>query len=244
MIHDFRNVYADDERAESYARLEYPGTYYLAFRDLPAVIERHTSGRAALDFGCGAGRSSRFLQELGYSVVGVDISAPMLARARARDPGGDYRLVPDGDLSDLAGTRFDLVLSTFTFDNIPVRENRLRLFSDLGQLLSHHGRLINLVSSPDIYLNEWASFSTKDFPENRSARSGNRVRIGMLDVEDRRPVEDVMWTDSDYRDLYAAAGLDVLETHRPLGRSSDPRTWVSETRISPWVIYVLGRCGT
>jgi len=174
-------------------------------------------------------------------VVGVDISAPMLRRARERDLEGDYRLVPDGDLSDLTGAQFDLELSTFTFDNIPTPENRLRLVTDLGHLLSQHGRLINLVSSPDIYVNEWASFSTKDFPENRSAGSGDSVRIEMLDVPDSRPVEDVMWTDSDYRDLYAAAGLEVLETHRPLGQASDPRTWVSETRISPWVIYVVGR---
>jgi SAM-dependent methyltransferase len=241
MQHDFRNVYADDARAESYAGLEFPGTYYLAFRDLPAIIERHVSGRAALDFGCGTGRSTRFLQGLGFSAVGVDIAAPMLGQARARDPEGDYRLVPDGDLGDLSGSRYDLVLSTFTFDNIPNPEHRLRLFIALGRLLSEQGRLINLVSSPDIYVNEWASFSTRDFPENRSAGSGDAVRIVMLDVEDRRPVEDVMWTDSDYRDLYRAANLDVLETHRPLGLHSDPGTWVSETRISPWVIYVLGR---
>ena len=27
------NFYEDDTRADSYARLEFPGTYYLAFRD-------------------------------------------------------------------------------------------------------------------------------------------------------------------------------------------------------------------
>ncbi len=63
----------------------------------------------------------------------------------------------------------------------------------------------------------------------------------MLDVRDKRPVEDVLWTDEDYRELYAAAGLEVLEIHRPLGGESDPCSWVSETRVSPWVIYVLDR---
>ena len=48
---DFSNVYADSERADAYAELEFPGTYYLAYRDLPAIIAGQVTGRQALDFG-------------------------------------------------------------------------------------------------------------------------------------------------------------------------------------------------
>ena len=34
----FTNVYDDAQRAEAYATLEFPGTYYLAYRDLPVII--------------------------------------------------------------------------------------------------------------------------------------------------------------------------------------------------------------
>ena len=47
----FSNVYEDEERARAYATLEFPGTYYLAFRDLPGLIRRHNHGSRALDFG-------------------------------------------------------------------------------------------------------------------------------------------------------------------------------------------------
>ena len=50
----FFNVYDDAQRAEAYSKLEFPGTYYLAYRDLPAIIAEHVTGPAALDFGCGA----------------------------------------------------------------------------------------------------------------------------------------------------------------------------------------------
>lgn len=239
----FRNVYEDERRASAYADLGYPGTYWLAFRDLPSLLERHVRGRVALDFGCGAGRSSRFLRDLGFIVLGVDVSEPMLARARERDAAGEYRRIPDGDLTALERRRFDLVFCAFTFDNIPGHEERLRLFEDLGGLLAEGGRLVNLVSAAELYTHEWASFATKDFPENRSAEAGDTVRIVMLDVPDRRPVEDVYWPDPAYRELYEAAGLELLETHRPLGRPSDPHEWVSETRVSPWAIYVLCRGG-
>jgi len=241
MDHTFTNVYGDPLRASSYAGLDFPGTYWLAFRDIPGLIRRHLAGGSvALDFGCGAGRSTRFLQELGFRTVGVDISEAMLALARERDPQGEYVLVPDGDLSGLASRRFDLVLCAFTFDNIPDHAKRVALFEAMGSLLSPGGRVVNLVSAPDIYLHEWTSFSTHDFPGNRTAGSGDLVRIVMLDVPDRRPVEDVLWLEADYREAYASAGLTLLEAHRPLGTAEDPFPWVTETSVSPWAIYVLG----
>jgi SAM-dependent methyltransferase len=239
MSEEFRNVYADAARAEAYAGLGYPGTYSLAFRDLPMLLRQHVRVGRALDFGCGAGRSSRFLASLGFDVVGVDVAEPMLLRARAADPRGDYRLVSDGDLDGIEAGSFDLVLCAFTFDNVPTLERKVQLFAQLRGCLAEGGRIVNLVSSPEIYRHEWASFSTKDFPENESARSGEIVRIVMLDVPDRRPVEDVLCTDDSYRDAYARAGLSVLETHRPLGRADEPFAWVAETTVSPWTIYVL-----
>jgi len=239
MDESFANVYDDERRALAYAGLAFPGTYYLAFRDIPGLLRKHVAGSRALDFGCGAGRSSRFLKEHDFRVTGVDISASMLEHARERDPAGDYRLVRDGDLSGVASAAFDLVFSAFTFDNVPGREARAHLFGELRRVLAPGGRLVNLVSAPEIYVNEWVSFSTRQFQENRVAGSGDRVRIVMLDVPDRRPVEDVLWLEADYRELYARAGLAVLEVHRPLGMDGDPHEWDAETRVSPWAIYVL-----
>jgi SAM-dependent methyltransferase len=236
----FDNVYADRERAAAYAKLEFPGTYNLAFRDIPQLIERHvTGGRAALDFGCGAGRSTRFVERLGFTVVGADISAEMLRRAGEADPSGDYRLVADGELGALAGARFDLVFAAFTFDNVPTVAKKERLFEQLRGLLAPAGRIVVLVSAPEIYTHEWASFSTHDFPANRYAQDGDVVRIVMLDVDDRRPVEDELCTDACYRGIFERAGLEVLERHQPLGRPDEPFLWVSETTVSPWSIYVL-----
>ena len=236
---DFDNVYEDGRRAAAYATLEFPGTYHLAFRDLPSILRRHVRGMRALDFGCGAGRSTRFLRSLGFRVRGVDIAEPMIARARQRDPQGEYSLVPDDDLHDLPSGAYDLVLAAFTFDNIPGMDKKVRLFRALRRSLRPRGRIVTIVSAPDIYVNEWASFSTRDFPDNRLARSGDRVRIVMLDVPDRRPVEDILVTDEDYREVYRRAGLTALETHRPLARPTEPYEWVSETTIAPWTIYVL-----
>jgi SAM-dependent methyltransferase len=239
----FQNVYDDKERARAYADLEFPGTYYLAFRDIPQLLAKHVAGKRALDFGCGAGRSTRFLRDHGFDALGADISEAMLTEASRRDPQGRYLLLDTKGLSALGDQAFDLVLSAFTFDNIPARPRRVDLFRQLSHRLTPHGRIVNLVSSEQIYLHEWLSFSTRDFPENRNARSGDMVRITMLDVPDRRPVEDIVWTEGDYAETFAAAGLDVLDVHRPLGNDRDPFRWVSEYTIAPWTIHVLGKSG-
>ena len=239
MNQEFSNVYEDRVRAEAYDRLEFAGTYFLAYRDLPAIIKNHIRGSKAIDFGCGTGRSTRFLRHLGFEVVGADISEQMLTLARKRDPDGEYRLVADGDLDGFEANAYDLVLSAFTFDNVPTMERKVLLFKSLKRLLNRSGRIVSVVSSPEIYVNEWTSFSTKDFPGNRTAKSGEKVFVVMLDVDDRRPVEDIIWTDQDYLETYKLAGLAPAGTYRPLGKQTEPYNWISETRIAPWVIYVL-----
>jgi SAM-dependent methyltransferase len=237
---NFANCYEDVSRANAYATLEFANTYYLAYRDLSAILSDHVSGKTALDFGCGTGRSTRFLRTLGFAVTGVDVSEDMLRIARATDSCGDYRLVPGDDLSEFAPGTVDLVLSAFTFDNIP-GSTKAKILCDLGKLLTPNGTIVNLVSSPRIYTHEWASFTTKDFPENAMARSGDVVRIIVTDHEDRRPVEDIFWTDESYRTVYREAGLVVIQMFEPLAKGDEPYFWVNETKIAPWAIYVLKR---
>jgi len=172
----FANAYADDDRARAYATLDFSGTYYLAFRDLPGIISEHAAGRAALDFGCGAGRSTRFLRHLGFEAVGIDISPAMIDQARSVDPDGRYLLVHDGDYTALGSGRFDLILSAFAFDNIPGVEHRIRILRGLRHLLADEARIVLIVCTAEAYINEWASFTTSQFEENRFATSGDEVR--------------------------------------------------------------------
>ena len=234
------NVYDDATRAAAYSRLEFPGTYWLAFRDLPAIVAREVSGRVALDFGCGAGRSTRFLKRLGFDATGVDVSASMIDHARRADPAGSYRLIGDGDFSGFEPGSIDLVVSAFAFDNIAGATRRAELLGGLRRLMSPDGRMILLDSTAEIYVHEWVSFSTSAFPGNRTAKSGETVRIVMKDVVDQRPVVDYIWFHDDYLRLFEAAGLRLIAEHRPLGTAGEPWRWESELSVAPWVIYVLG----
>ena len=238
---NFVNCYNNATRADAYSKLEFANTYHLAFRDLPEIFRAHVKGAAVLDFGCGTGRSTRFLRGLGFDPVGVDISEEMVFRAHSLDPQGDYRVIPGDDMSALPPSSFSLIQSAFTFDNIPGMETKVRLFRDLRSLLTPDGILVNIVSAPEIYWNEWASFSTRDFPENRNARPGDPVKIITTDFEDRSPAVDILWPHESYVEVYAGAQLEVVELRKPLANGDEPYNWVSETHIAPWVIYALRR---
>jgi SAM-dependent methyltransferase len=235
------NAYEDTARAEAYASLAFPGTYYLAFRDLPGILAQHVAGRRALDFGCGAGRSTRFLRDLGFHVTGADVAAAMLEQARRLDPDGSYMHITDGDVGGQVTGAFDLVLAAYPFDNIAGDAHRVQLMRQLRDLLAPAGRFVLLASTPELYVHEWLTFTTAAFPENRVAGNGDPVRIVIREGGDARPIDDLLRTDDGYRHTFARAGLDLLATYRPLGRDDEPFDWVNETRIPPWVIYVTGR---
>lgn len=71
-------------------------------------------GKKVLDLGCGFGWHCRYARvEQAHSVVGVDLSANMLARARAEthDEGIEYRQLAIEDI-DFAENEFDVALSS------------------------------------------------------------------------------------------------------------------------------------
>lgn len=55
------------------------------------------------------------------------------------------------------------------------------------------------------------------------------------------PVEDILWTDESYRAVDREAGLEAVQFLEPLPKGDEPCSWVSETKIAPWGIYVLRR---
>ena len=236
----FTNIYGDSQYAAAYATLDWGKTYHLIYRDLPRIVEQYVTGDRALDFGCGTGRSTRLLRSYGFRVTGIDIAESMVCSAHQLDPDGDYRVCSPEDFIDGPSGGVDLVLASFPFDNIPA-EQKNRVFCALRNLMAPSGRLVNIVSSPEIYLHEWASFTTRPFPENADAENGDIVRIVTRDFTSGNPAEDILCTPEAYRQIYAECGFEILAEERPLGREDDGVAGLSETKIAPWTIYVLAK---
>ena len=71
----------------------------------------NVGGKSAIDIGCGEGRFSRLLSQLGASVTGVDLTEALIARARAMSTGEAYILGDAEDLNEVESDSFDLAVS-------------------------------------------------------------------------------------------------------------------------------------
>lgn len=93
-----------------------------AARERLARLGLPTTWDRVLDFGCGAGRLTQALAEHAREVVGVDVSEPMLARARELDRSGGKCTFVHTDTPDLAvlpAGHVDLVYSERVLQHLP-----------------------------------------------------------------------------------------------------------------------------
>lgn len=100
-----------------------------------------------LDLGCGTGDPiAHYMEARGFRITGVDASPAMIALAREKRPGGDWRIA-DMRRLDL-GERFDGIIGWDSFFHLTRDEQRAVL-----PLLAHHlstgGRLMLTVGPDD-----------------------------------------------------------------------------------------------
>lgn len=101
-------------------------------------------GRLTLDLGCGEGRVTRDLRDLGHRVVGVDLAPSMVAAAREADPDGEYVE------ADVAALPFDdgaadLAIAFMTLMDM---EQMPQAVSEIARVLEPAGRFAAAVVHP------------------------------------------------------------------------------------------------
>jgi SAM-dependent methyltransferase len=72
------------------------------------------AGAAVLDLACGPGRHAAHFAKEGARVIGLDLSLPLLGRARARTRGQVRLVRADMRYLPFAATTFDLIVNLFT----------------------------------------------------------------------------------------------------------------------------------
>jgi len=104
-----------------------------------------------LELGIGTGRVALPLAERGLEVHGIDASAAMVARLRAK-PGGERVSVTIGDFAEVeAEGCFSLVFVVFnTFFGLLTQENQLRCFANVARRLGRDGVFVLEAFVPDL----------------------------------------------------------------------------------------------
>jgi len=136
-----------DRRASQYSRN--PITHWIGHSELAALrsmipVPSQTDKNTVLDFGCGTGRVTEVLLELGYCVTGYDISPQMLDQAR-RTIKENANVIFTSDPHELRGS-WPLIVSLGVLDYYP---DTTPLWQEWRHLLSSEGIL--LVTAPNAH---------------------------------------------------------------------------------------------
>lgn len=235
-IERFNELNHSDETVSNYSKFGIEGTSLLAFRDVPSLINKYVNGKKALDYGCGAGRSTRFLKSLGMDVIGVDISEKFLERCKT-DPAIHYCKIENGNLPFIDNS-YDLVFSSLVFLAIPTKEKMKAALKEIHRVLNQTGILIIVTGTEKLHSPyvKWLSYDT-DFPENRNPTSGQQLKFFIRNAN--VTFYDYFWSNDDYLDMFNQCTFQVLEALLPLGTENDNHLWLSEKDTAPFVMYVI-----
>ena len=91
-------------------------------RDLHDVVRRFFRPGPTADIGCGAGRDTAWLVDKGFSTIGLDPSPNLLAEARRRHPGIEFRLGGLPELDGVANRAFRNVLCETVIMHLPASQ--------------------------------------------------------------------------------------------------------------------------
>jgi SAM-dependent methyltransferase len=213
---------------------------YATFKDYEAetarlrelIAERLPSARTLLDVACGTGKHLELLHEH-FEVVGLDLDAELLAIARERVPGVELH---EADMTGFdLGRRFDVVACLFSSIGYVRDEERLRAAVEAMAAHLEPGGLL-LVEPwlpPEAWRDGHVAMLAVDEPERKIVRMNRADRDGDVSVIDFHYLvgtpervehfterhELGLFTDAQYRDAFAAAGLSVeLDPEGLMGR--------------------------
>lgn len=218
-----------------YASLDNSGTAFLAFKTIPELLKKYSAGKKTLDYGCGSGSSTLFLNEIGLDVEGVDISHDMLIEAKLLNKGTPFQLIESAKLPYHAYT-FDIVFSSFVLFEISNRTELKRVFKETYRVLKKGGIFIGITGSEELYNHKWLSLDV-DFDQNKNLNSGDIAKVLLKDAD--LVVYDYYWTNQDYLEAIQASKFSILDTLFPLGENEDDYPWQDEKQVPPYAIYVL-----
>jgi 2-polyprenyl-3-methyl-5-hydroxy-6-metoxy-1,4-benzoquinol methylase len=144
-----QNIYDDPAFFAGYSEFPRSRTGLAGTSEWPAMqaLLPAIAGKRVLDLGCGFGQLSRWLADEGaVSVLGIDLSEKMLARAIAetRDPAISYRRADLESLS-LEAESFELIVSSMAFHYV---EDFKRLTGILYASLVPGGALVFSIEHP------------------------------------------------------------------------------------------------
>lgn len=196
-------------------------------------------GAAVIDIGCGEGRFSRLLSELGARVTGVDLTEPFVERARSRSSGDETYIVSNAEnLAGLDSESFDLAVSYIVLVDLLDYRRAIRA---AHRVLKPGGRFVICNVHP----------MRTSVPYGWINQGGRKLFYALDNYTDEGPREFEWWgrsfvnmhrTLSSYISAFLDAGFELERLDEPVPSEeqlAENPTFDDEYRAPNFIIYAL-----
>ncbi|HSW37410.1 MAG TPA: class I SAM-dependent methyltransferase [Candidatus Saccharimonadales bacterium] len=210
----------------------------LAYSLVKDIVEKYGVGEKALDYGCGAGRSTRLLRQIGFEqVVGVDVNQEMLDMATEKEiPGISYERIESGVLPFKDNT-FNLAFSGLVILEISSAPEVHKVLGELHRVVAPGGAVIILTCTREGHLNGSDSFEpVLTVEQQANLKSGDAVPTRVK--ETGQVFTDYYWSEEFLRTALQEAGLKVLEVRLSKAVTPQSNEPLAPKPKSPYVIYI------
>lgn len=218
-----------DQNAETYSKLGIVGTTYESGFNEARKIFGDLTGKTALDFGTGAGRTAQLLLSMNASkVIGVDHNQSMIDQARKlSDPKLEFvkidKVVPFPD------NTFDAAIAAHVFVEVSSIDEMKQISSEVYRILKPGSSFVIITNNSKAIGCNYISFG---YPKNDNLKSGDKMPCTIKRDKDSFVIDDYYWTEDDYRNVLRKIGFSVSMTF-PL-MSGD--NWLDEAKIASHVV--------
>lgn len=160
------------------------------------------------DYGCGEGRLSRILYDLGSNVCAFDISESMIKKARDKNNSRNILYTSNSNSSDIfRNNYYDFVLGFMVLITIK-RNNLSQTIDKIYRVLRKGGKAIFVNTNTDTLGHRFEDFYSEIKEENR--KEGNPYKTSILASEGTLEVVDYYYSSTFLRELYLQSGFEII----------------------------------
>lgn len=229
---DVPTAFTDEQNVDATARSVEKGLYEVERRAIDSHFTRPDA--TVLDLGCGTGRTTAVLDRIGFDVVGVDVSEPMVQRARQLLPHVEFR---SGDARDLQfdDDRFDYVLFSFNgLDYVHPEGDRYVALREIWRVLKPGGTFVFSSHNPFYFVpadptSLYGYLHLVRFWK-RNLLEGTIASRYKTDVYSNKEIETYFISPRGQHKQLARCGFELLEV---VSKEVFPSAW-----LDPWPYYV------
>jgi len=217
------------KNAKAYNQLGIAGTTYEpGFNEVSRVLG-DLSGKIALDFGSGTGRTSQMLLGLGANkVIGVDCDESMINQAkRLKDDRLEFTLIEDK--IPLGDNKIDVALCTHVFIEMDSLDKMERVSREISRVLKPGGVFIIVTNNPEAIGHEFVSYGYK---KKDNLKSGDKI-ICTMKTKNAFEIDDYFWTENDYKRVLIKTGFTIKSINYP---KASKGKWFEETKVAPHLV--------